>query len=264
MIIICILRSDIRFFLNTWRRKKTWENLSQPLFLMTFVSFLIFSWPDGFHQSKKPSLVSRSCSEISGCTLSSWVLPWKVQVSKATVHPRMWQIFWVASRLITVSQPMVKKPIFKCLWWNDELLWTYLVQAGLWPEEWYEGVCEIATKSPLLTFPSGEPLRSELQYNSALKNDTVTTVDLSLSTVLSGRKICKKAKFQNIPFSFSFPVLQAELSELRATINNHLDPPPEVAALINKLDFAMSTYLLSVYRLEHIRSAPFYTLLSTS
>ncbi|RWS26434.1 phosphatidylinositol 4 kinase-like protein, partial [Leptotrombidium deliense] len=117
--------------------------------------------------------------------------------------------------------------------------WLYCVVMGftsgtsLWPRDWYEGVREIASKSPLLK--SREHLRSELQYNSAIRNDAV-----------SG----------------------GELQEIRNQILNELDHSSDVTPIVNKLSFAQCTYLLSVCRLETFRvqnqidgQSPFYTML---
>ena len=102
--------------------------------------------------------------------------------------------------------------------------WLYCVVMGftsgtsLWPREWYYGVKEIAFKSPLLK--SHEHLRSELHFNSAIRNEAVSGV---------------------------------ELQEIRNQIINDLSPSSEVISIINKLTFAQCTYLLSVCRLETFR-----------
>lgn len=102
--------------------------------------------------------------------------------------------------------------------------WLYCVVMGftsdtsLWPKEWLSCVKEIATKSPLLK--SREHLRSELQYNTAIRNDSATL---------------------------------DELVEVRNQILSDLDQPAEIVSIVNRLNFAQCTYLMSVYRMEAFR-----------
>lgn len=102
--------------------------------------------------------------------------------------------------------------------------WLYCVVMGftsdtsLWPKEWLACVKEIASKSPLLK--SREHLRSELQYNTAIRNDSATP---------------------------------DELAEVRSQILSDLDHPAEIVSIVNRLNFAQCTYLMSVYRMEAFR-----------
>ncbi|XP_068623293.1 phosphatidylinositol 4-kinase alpha [Battus philenor] len=123
--------------------------------------------------------------------------------------------------------PPIKNPkprlhkLFKDFWLYCVVMGFTAAESGLWPQELYAGVKEIAVKSPFLV--SQTSLRSEmreLQYTSAVRNDSVSLT---------------------------------ELQELKTQILNLLDHPPDVTVNVNKLTFAPCMYLLSVYWLETLR-----------
>ncbi|XP_025837646.1 phosphatidylinositol 4-kinase alpha [Agrilus planipennis] len=111
--------------------------------------------------------------------------------------------------------------LFRDFWLYCVVMGFTASNSGLWPQEWYEGVTEIAVKSPLLVSQtSSRSEMRELQYTSAVRNDSVS---------------------------------YNELQELRNQILELLNNPPEVSAFINKLSFSQCTFLLSVYWMEILR-----------
>ncbi|KAG6449776.1 hypothetical protein O3G_MSEX006205 [Manduca sexta] len=123
--------------------------------------------------------------------------------------------------------PAIKNPkprlhkLFKDFWLYCVVMGFTAAESGLWPQEWYTGVKEIAVKSPFLV--SQTSLRSEfreLHYTSAVRNDSVS---------------------------------MNELQELKTQILNLLEHPPDVTVIVNKLMFAPCMYILSVYWLETLR-----------
>lgn len=124
----------------------------------------------------------------------------------------------LVKRLPPIKNPKIRlHKLFKDFWLYCIVMG--FTNARLWPTEWYQGVQQIAAKSPLLI--SQKAHRSEmreLNYTSAVKSDSVS------------------------------------LNELRGQILVLLDhPPAEVVACIQKFTFAQCTYLLSVYWLETLR-----------
>lgn len=111
--------------------------------------------------------------------------------------------------------------LFRDFWLYCIVMGFTAADSGLWPADWYDGVRNIAVKSPyLVSQTSYRSEMRELQYTSAVRNESVSV---------------------------------NELQELKTQILNLLGHPADVTAFVNKLSFAQCTYLLSVYWLEILR-----------
>ncbi|KAK5638099.1 hypothetical protein RI129_012394 [Pyrocoelia pectoralis] len=121
---------------------------------------------------------------------------------------------------ITKPKPRLHK-LFRDFWLYCVVMGFTASNSGLWPQEWFEGVKEIAVKSPsLVSQTSRSSEMRELQYTSAVRNDSVSLT---------------------------------ELHELRMQILELLKNSADVSAFVNKLSFAQCTFLLSVYWVETLR-----------
>ncbi|KAL1513897.1 hypothetical protein ABEB36_003236 [Hypothenemus hampei] len=129
--------------------------------------------------------------------------------------------------LIRNPKPRLHKH-FRDFWLYCVIMGFTASESGIWPGEWYEGVKEIAVKSPVLVSPnSSRSEMRELQYTSAVRNDSVSITELQ--------------------------ELRNQILELLKDFIDVTSRPAITAIINNKLTFAHCTFLLSVYWVETLR-----------
>ncbi|KIH51536.1 hypothetical protein ANCDUO_18378 [Ancylostoma duodenale] len=143
----------------------------------------------------------------------------KMSTSAGNLGVLMPKIATLLKRMQPISHPSTRlRNLFRDFWFYCTVLGFDVEYSGLWPEDWYNAVCVIATKSPVLI--AQENLRSELIDNAAIRSDAISP---------------------------------NELQEFRNTVCGVLNHPAEVVPIVNRMDFAQCTYLLSVLRMEKMR-----------
>ena len=121
----------------------------------------------------------------------------------------------VISKISTLHTP--KPRLLKLLrdfWLYSAILGFAVPDSGLWPEEWFNGVCTIAVKTPPLVTKE-VVLSAEIEYNSALKSDSLSAL---------------------------------ELQDIRNTLIDLVKANADLAYKIKMLSLAQCLFLLSVYR----------------
>ncbi|VDO94030.1 unnamed protein product [Soboliphyme baturini] len=121
-------------------------------------------------------------------------------------------------RMDFVSNPKPRlQKLFRDFWLYCVVMGFDVEDSGLWPVEWYNAVCAVSVKSPLLTVQDN--------LRSAIKGFAIAT-DI---------------------------VDPAHLQELRNNLLARLGHATEVIPFVNKMEFLQCVYLLSVLRLETLR-----------
>ncbi|VDL65799.1 unnamed protein product [Nippostrongylus brasiliensis] len=167
--------------------------------------------------------VSKSTVKLTIVALSTSTNSYKMSTSAGNLGVLMPKIATLLKRMSPISQPSTRlRNLFRDFWFYCTVLGFDVEYSGLWPEDWYNAVCVIATKSPVLI--AHENLRSELIDNAAIRSDAISPVES-----------------------------KNELQEFRNTVCGVLNHQADVVPIVNRMDFAQCTYLLSVLRMEKMR-----------